>query len=136
MKIDGRCHCGRITFEAEADPADARICHCTDCQVLSGSAFRTVIPTVAGGFTLTGDVPKIYVKIAESGRRRAQAFCPDCGTHIYAASADEEAPGVYGVRVGTLRQRDEIVPRQQIWCRSAQPWLEELDSIRKVEKQG
>ncbi len=136
MKIDGKCHCGQITFEAEADPAEARICHCTDCQVLSGSAFRTVIPTAAGGFTLTGGEPKIYVKIAESGRRRAQAFCPDCGTHIYAASADEDGPKVYGVRVGTLRQRDEIVPRRQMWCRSAQPWLGELDSIRKVEKQG
>jgi hypothetical protein len=39
MKIDGRCHCGFITFEADADRADALICYCTDCQSLSGSAF-------------------------------------------------------------------------------------------------
>jgi|HubBroStandDraft_1064217.scaffolds.fasta_scaffold352152_1 hypothetical protein len=26
MKIDGRCHCGEITFEAEVDPAAAGIC--------------------------------------------------------------------------------------------------------------
>ena len=32
MKIDGGCHCGYITYEAEADPANAMICHCTDCQ--------------------------------------------------------------------------------------------------------
>ena len=43
MKIDGRCHCGYITFEAEADPDKAGICHCTDCQSLSGSAFRTFL---------------------------------------------------------------------------------------------
>jgi hypothetical protein len=30
MKIDGRCHCGEITFEAEVDPDALRICHCTD----------------------------------------------------------------------------------------------------------
>ena len=35
MKIDGGCHCGYITYEAEADPANAMICHCTDCQTLS-----------------------------------------------------------------------------------------------------
>jgi hypothetical protein len=40
MKIDGRCCCGNITFAAEVDPATAVICHCTDCQTLSGSAFR------------------------------------------------------------------------------------------------
>jgi hypothetical protein len=40
MKIDGRCRCGNITFEAEVDPATVVICHCTDCQTPSGSAFR------------------------------------------------------------------------------------------------
>jgi hypothetical protein len=45
MKIDGSCHCDRISFEAEVDPATVVICHCTDCQTLSGSAFRTVAPT-------------------------------------------------------------------------------------------
>ena len=42
MKIDGGCHCGYIAYEAEVDPDKVRICHCTDCQTLSGSAFRTV----------------------------------------------------------------------------------------------
>ena len=37
MKIDGRCHCGCITYEAEIDPDKVMICHCTDCQTLSGS---------------------------------------------------------------------------------------------------
>ncbi len=40
MKIDGHCYCGEITFEAEVDPNGLNICHCTDCQTLSGSAFR------------------------------------------------------------------------------------------------
>ena len=32
MKIDGRCHCGFIAYEAEADPEMTGVCHCTDCQ--------------------------------------------------------------------------------------------------------
>jgi hypothetical protein len=39
MKIDGGCHCGYIAYEAEADPAKAMICHCTDCQTLSVQRF-------------------------------------------------------------------------------------------------
>jgi len=35
MKINGGCHCGYITYEAEADPEGALICNCTDCQTLS-----------------------------------------------------------------------------------------------------
>jgi hypothetical protein len=44
VKIDGGCHCGFITYEGEADPETATICHCADCQQLSGSAFRTAVP--------------------------------------------------------------------------------------------
>ena len=43
MKIDGGCHCGFITYEAEADSERTSVCHCTDCQQLSGTAFRTSI---------------------------------------------------------------------------------------------
>jgi hypothetical protein len=32
MKIDGRCHCGFITFKAEIEPEKVWLCHCTDCQ--------------------------------------------------------------------------------------------------------
>jgi len=42
MKIDGRCHCRHITYEADIDPDKILICHCTDCQTLSDSAFRVV----------------------------------------------------------------------------------------------
>ena len=40
MKIDGECLCGDVAYEAEIDPENVGLCHCTDCQTLSGSAFR------------------------------------------------------------------------------------------------
>ena len=133
MKIDGACHCGRITYEAEVDPEAVAICHCTDCQTLSASAFRTFVPARKEAFRLHG-TPKTYVKTAESGNRRVQAFCPDCGTALYACA--EVDPPLYNVRVGTARQRAELVPRRQVWSRSAQPWLGGLGAIPRVEKQG
>ena len=45
MKVHGTCHCGQITFEAEVDPDRASICHCTDCQILSGSPYRCLLYT-------------------------------------------------------------------------------------------
>lgn len=125
MRIDGACHCGRIAYEAEIQPDAVMVCHCTDCQVLSGSAFRTVALTVPGGFRLLSGEPRVYVKVAESGRRRQQAFCGDCGSPLYATSEDS-GPKVYSVRLGTARQRAELRPRQQIWHRSALPWLADL----------
>jgi hypothetical protein len=69
MKIDGHCHCGEITFEAEVDPNALNIGHCTDCQTLSGSAFRINIPAPAEHFVLLSGTPKTS-KIYSSRRSR------------------------------------------------------------------
>ncbi|HKG01336.1 MAG TPA: GFA family protein [Xanthobacteraceae bacterium] len=134
MKIDGRCHCGYISYEAEIDPEKIVICHCTDCQILSGSAFRTVALTGENTFKLLSGEPKVYVKTTESGAKRQQSFCPECGTPIYSSTVGY-GPKVYGVRVGTARQRDELVPKTQLWFRSSQRWLADLGSVRKIETQ-
>jgi len=133
MKVDGSCHCGRIAFEAEVDPEKVLICHCADCQTFSGSAFRTVVRTPASAFKLLSGEPKVYMKQADSGNKFAQAFCAECGTPVYGAHPVNN-PTFYGLRVGSLRQRDMLRPKLQIWCRSAQPWLEELNAVAKVEK--
>ena len=134
MRIDGRCHCGYITYEAEIDPEKVMICHCTDCQTLSGSAFRTVVFTRENTFKLLSGELKIYVKTGESGTQRPQSFCPECGTPIYSSTMGE-GPKVHVIRVGTVRQRDQLIPKLQLWCRSSQQWLSGLSSIPKSEKQ-
>ena len=66
MKIDGSCHCGKITLTAEVDPSTAMVCHCTDCQILGGGPCRTGIRSEAEKITIEGDVTE-YTKVAESG---------------------------------------------------------------------
>ncbi|HET7669915.1 MAG TPA: GFA family protein [Burkholderiales bacterium] len=129
MKVHGGCHCGRIAFEGELDPARVGVCHCTDCQSLSGSAFTVYAQVQREAFRLLRGEPKVYVKTAESGNRRAQAFCADCGSRLWAA-AEKDTP-LYNLRVGTLRERAELRPQVQLWCRSAMPWLREIDAVPK-----
>lgn len=133
MKVDGRCHCGRITYEADVDPDTAGVCHCTDCQTLTGSAFRATVRAPFATFRLLSGQPKLYVKTAESGTRRAHAFCGDCGAPIYASAV--EAPPTVSLRIGGLAQRAAFRPRLQIWCRSALDWTMRLDDVPKRERQ-
>jgi hypothetical protein len=133
LKIDGGCHCGRIRFHAEVDPAGVGICHCTDCQSLSGSPYRAIISAKAETFKIEGQ-PKVYVKTAESGTRRAHAFCPDCGAPIY--SSAPESPTAYSIRLGAIRQRYDLgKPSRQIWCDSALPWVMDLNDIAGIARQ-
>ena len=134
MKVTGSCHCGQIGFEAEIDPTQVRICHCTDCRTLTGTAFRTTMPSLPGSFVLTSGAPKIYIKTAESGNKRAHAFCPECATPIYAAAPGAN-PNSYGLRVGARDRHAELRPTRQGWRRSALPWSMDLTGVERFERQ-
>jgi len=133
MQVRGKCHCGRIMYEAEVDPEDVSACHCTDCQMLTGSAYRVSVRATAESFRLLCGQPQSYIRTAESGAKRAHSFCPNCGTPTYARAV--ENPTTYSLRVGCLDQRASLPPRKQIWCQSAVPWSENLGSIPKVNRQ-
>ena len=101
MRIHGSCSCGFIAFEADADPEKVTICHCTDCQSSTGTAFRTNVPVTGDTFKMLSGTPTIYVKTtAASGNPRAQAFCPRCGSPIYSTTPGDG-------------------PSRSTWCASA-----------------
>jgi hypothetical protein len=133
LKVEGSCHCGQITYEAEVDPDRVGLCNCTDCQMLTGSAFRVSVPAPAATFRLLTGQPKVYVKTADSGTRRRHSFCPHCGTPV-AATADTENPPTYSLRVGCLKQRAALPPKVRIWCKSALEWAQNVSVIPALEQ--
>jgi hypothetical protein len=126
MKVTGNCHCGAIRYEAEVDPASVGVCHYTDCQQFSGSPWRASVRARAADVRLTGE-PKVYVKTADSGTRRGQAFCGNCGSPLYAFTPDD--PQVFNLRLGSVDQRAELPPHAQIWCDSALPWALDISAL-------
>ena len=132
MKIDGACHCGFLTFEAEVDPNKAFVCHCSDCQTLSGAPYRASIATAPDKFLLLSGEPAIYVKTADSGSKRTQAFCPRCGSPLYATAHGDPTANL-NIRVGVIRQRAELIPKRQLWGRSHHAWVDDLLAIPRFE---
>jgi len=133
MKIDGRCHCGYVTFEAEADPETRTICNCTDCPAMSGAPLLAVIVTRPGTFVLLSGKPTEYRKTADSGNVRPARLLfsvRDCT--LFDIVGDD--PKAYNVRVGSLRQRNELIPRRQAFVRSQQAWINDLKSIPKFDR--
>lgn len=134
MKVQGRCHCGAITYEAEVEPDAIQICHCHDCQMLSGTAFRANVPAPADRFRMLTGTPRRYVKTADSGARRVHAFCETCGSPVYSCAI--ENPQSYTLRVGALTPRPALGrPARQIWTGRRLAWVPPLDGVPEVEGQ-
>ena len=72
------------------------------------------------------------------GRRvevhRAQALGPECGTRVFARSAEPQPPR-YNLRVGTIRQRRDLRPQKQMWCGSALDWVMDLRALKQYPKE-
>ena len=133
MQIDGACLCGKVSYTAVIDPGKVTICHCTDCQVSSASAYRLGAPVRKDNFALTSGELKFFIKTAESGSKRALGFCPECGTSIY--GCDPVEPRTYSLRLGTSRQRHQLKPALQIWGRSSVKWANDLNDIAAHQTQ-
>lgn len=129
MHVHGSCHCGAVRYEADVDPDRTGICHCTDCQKLTGSAYRVSVPAIEGSLKLLAGKPSIYTKLGDSGARRAQAFCSNCGSPLYTYDADR--PTTFGLRVGCIEERRTLAPQRQKWCRSALPWTQDLSALQR-----
>jgi hypothetical protein len=139
MKIDGRCHCGFITYQADVNPDEVYVCHCTDCQSISGTAFRWAVAVPEADFKLLSGEPKAYIKTADSGARNHQHFCPNCASPIYsipsAADAAGDEPRVFNLRLGTARQRADLPPKMEFWCGSAQGWAAVTGTAERLGRQ-
>jgi hypothetical protein len=128
LKIEGRCHCGAIAYEAEVEPDTITVCHCRDCQRMSGSAFRAGVRAPAESFRILRGEPREYIKTAESGVQRRHAFCGNCGSPVYSCAI--ENPQVFTLRVGALDQPEELgKPDREIWTKRRLPWVLPLEGV-------
>ena len=119
MKITGSCHCGAITYEAEVDPGKVSVCHCTDCQRLTSSAFSLGMVVSDKAFRLMGVEPRPLQRTADSGRVNTRLVCPECGSWVCGTPRE----GVVRVRAGTLDDTSWLRPTRHVWTRSKQPWI-------------
>ena len=132
MKIDGKCLCGDITYEAEVDPDQSYICNCTDCQNLAGSAFRWSVTVPEADLELLSGAPKIFNKPSDSGELLPMLFCPNCGSSLYSIYT-VNGKRYFNVRAPTAKQNADLPPKKQYWKRSAQKWLTGVSLIEGSE---
>lgn len=130
-QIAGGCLCGKVRYSATGEPVFVGVCHCTDCQKFTGSAFSVVIGVAKPALKLEGRFAR-YSKTAESGKSIHRTFCPECGSSI--ADEADALPDVVMLGSGTLDDPSWVKPGVQIYCDSAQPWVHLEGEMQRFPK--
>ena len=97
MKLEGRCYCGNVRYEAEGEPMMKAQCHCRECQYITGGAPNMFIVMPLQGFKYTKGASRQFTR-SDLEKPVTREFCPDCGTHL----ATRPQRPVIVVKVGTL----------------------------------
>ena len=131
MRLEGGCLCGKVRYAGEAEPIFVGVCHCTNCQKSSGTAFNAVIAVPKPTVSLTGTV-STYEGRGDTGNAVYKLFCPECGSPV----AEEAAimADVVMIPIGTLDDPSAAKPAMQIYCDSAQPWALLEGEIQRFAK--
>jgi hypothetical protein len=130
-QIAGGCLCGKVRYSANVEPAFVGVCHCTDCQKFSGSAFAIVVALPEAALSVQGKLAT-YSKAGDSGKQIERRFCPECGSSV--ADAAAAMPGIVMISSGTLDDPSWLKPAMQIYCDSAQPWVQLGGEMQRFPK--
>ena len=120
LPLTGGCQCSRVRYEIIAVPAMFYLCHCTECQTQTSSAFGESLRCDPASVTVRGEMATSR-RVAESGTVRLGDFCPECGVRIQHRS--EGDPGRLNIKAGTLDDASWLVPAGHIWTRSKQAFV-------------
>jgi hypothetical protein len=130
-QIVGGCLCGKVRYSADAEPAFVGVCHCQNCQKASGSAFAAVVGIPQTALSVQGDLTTFEDK-GDSGKTMFRRFCPVCGSTLMDEA--EAMPSVVMLQVGTLDDPSWVKPAMEIFCDSAQPWVQLGGEMKRFAK--
>jgi len=81
---------------------------------------------------LSGEL-KFWQTRGDSGQAKICAFCGHCGSRIYHAAENEQAP--FSFKAGTLDDTSWLNPTCHLWIKRKQSWLS-IDPASKGYEEG
>jgi hypothetical protein len=119
LPLTGGCQCGRVRYRIDAVPYVFYLCHCTECQRHTSSAFGESLRVKSADLEIEGEL-KTFRRLSESGKAREGHFCPHCGVRIVHGTTGSD---MVNVKAGTLDDARWLVPAGHIWTRSKQAFV-------------
>jgi len=119
--IVGGCLCGAIRYRFAGKPLAFYVCHCTDCQRQTGSAFGLSMIAKREDLELLQGTPQMFQVEMSDGRTKRGCFCQTCAARVWGEPV--KLPQLYVLRPGTFDVPFPRPPFGDIWTSSARPWV-------------
>ncbi|MCL6417677.1 GFA family protein [Aestuariirhabdus sp. Z084] len=119
-KVTGACLCGAVTFELKKEFQQFHLCHCKQCQKISGSAHVSNLFTRPENICWLTGVDQVK-RFDVPGRSISNVFCQDCGSSVPYVSASGKA---LIVPAGSLNEAPDMTPQDNIFWAERAEWYD------------
>lgn len=100
--LEGGCQCGSVRYRYEGEILNIFVCHCTECQKQSDSAFGMALWLREIGLQRISGTQRHWVRRLPSNQDMLCEFCEVCGTRVYHTSENNRLGGIVSIKPGTL----------------------------------
>jgi hypothetical protein len=118
----GKCFCGDVKYNVTEEAIAFVVCHCTDCQALSGGGPAHIQVVTKDSLKIDDPSKRIadFSSKADSGNLVTRHFCSRCGTPMFETL--EADPSIRLVKSGTMDDASQLKVDATVYTSSAQPW--------------
>jgi hypothetical protein len=136
MELEGGCLCGAVRYKYSGEILRHAVCHCRDCQRVTGSVFHCGVVVAKQGFVVTRGQLRVHRAVGESGRWIDRSFCAECGSHIL-NELELRGPDYAVIKTGSLDNPAAVPPPDfEIFVKSRIPWVEVTSKTTKLDEMG
>lgn len=116
------CACGQASITVAGDPLMHGVCHCTNCQRRTGSAFGISAYFARSSVVAqTGETTVYAFHHAQQGHDQARHFCSRCGTTLFWTVTT--LPDWIGIAGGCFADGGLPEPTYSVTHRKKAAWL-------------
>lgn len=134
MNRTASCSCGQLALTVRGEPKMQGLCHCFECQKITGSNFlhhgyweRASVQEITGKSTA-------WRRASATGRWVENHFCPVCGSTLF--SYAEFDPDSICISIGNFEDPSFPPPQYSVWERHKHPWVHVPDTCQAMDMQG
>ncbi|MFT6052246.1 MAG: hypothetical protein ACI9B9_001895 [Halioglobus sp.] len=118
--LPGSCLCGAVTFEVKDEFTQFHLCHCQQCQKVTGSAHASNAFTKPENIQWLSGVDQLK-RYDIPGRSFTKVFCATCGSGL---PFMPQSGKTLIVPVGSLSHPPTLHPQDHIFWSERLPWFE------------
>ncbi|MEM8629130.1 MAG: GFA family protein [Chlamydiota bacterium] len=115
--IRGKCFCGKVYYEGKSEILISGICHCADCQRITGGGIWPFVGILREVLVAEGPL-KSWTRCGASGKSVEMQFCGVCGSTLF--GRPERWPTLVTISASSLERDIPFAPKMHVWVQDMQ----------------